>query len=179
MFSRRTHVPMLLIILGLACMHHCHNSFDRDSEDSIGQCDQGNQCTECYRSLVESLLSRDQNLFNLSKTFFPAHSNDRPQFVSITYRFNGTNDTRVWYWSEKGSYFIYPQQTFEYLSLFFGKASAFFAGTVTVTLDEECLYAEHFMHHLTQRVSESRSAHQEIDLYCMYFSWEEQGQRLT
>lgn len=61
---------------------------------------------------------------------------------------------RFWYWSEKGSYFIYPLQTFEYLSLFFGKAATFFTGTVTVTLDRECIAADwQFMQHLTQRVS--------------------------
>jgi hypothetical protein len=101
-------------------------------------------------------MSKDQNLFNLSKSFFPTNSNNRPEFVIITYVFKGTNETRVWYWSEKGSYLVYPLQTFEYLSLFFGKAAAFFTGTATVTLDEECLPTDgnnDFMQHLTQRVS--------------------------
>jgi hypothetical protein len=93
-------------------------------------------------------------LFNLSKAFFPTNSDDRPQFVTITYRFKHTTETKTWYWSEKGSFFVYPLQTFEYLSLFFGKASTFFAGSVTVTLDQECINAkEDFMQHLTQRVS--------------------------
>ena len=127
-----------------------------NSDDLIGQCDEGSNCTDCYQMLVISLLSKDQNLFNLSKAFFPTNSDDRPQFVTITYRFKDTNETKVWYWSEKGSFFVYPLQTFEYLSLFFGKASAFFSGSVTVTLDQDCLHAEHFMQHLTQRVSKNK-----------------------
>ena len=147
----KTPVPVifLLIILGL---HVCKCSLD-EADDLIGQCDEGSNCSECYQALVKSLMSKDKNLFNLSKAFFPTNSDDRPQFVTITYHFKNINDTRVWYWSQKGSFFVYPLQTFEYLSLFFGKASTFFVESVTVTLDQECLYAEHFMEHLTQRVS--------------------------
>ena len=147
-----------LIVLVLACIHtskcldghhHHHNH-----HIIIGECDEGHSCSECYRTLVKSLLSKDQNLFNLSKAFFPTNSDDRPQFVTITYCFKQSNETKTWYWSEKGSFFVYPLQTFEYLSLFFGKASAFFAGSVTVTLDQDCADAEEdFMQHLTQRVS--------------------------
>lgn len=147
----KTTVPVifLLIILGL---HVCKCSLD-EADDLIGQCDEGSNCSECYQALVKSLMSKDKNLFNLSKAFFPTNSDDRPQFVTVTYHFKNINDTRVWYWSQKGSFFVYPLQTFEYLSLFFGKASTFFVESVTVTLDQECLYAEHFMEHLTQRVS--------------------------
>ena len=147
------HVPVL-IILGLACTHISECSRNDNFDDLIGQCDRGSNCSECYQMLVISLLSKDQNLFNLSKAFFPTNSDDRPQFVTITYRFNETNETKTWYWSQKGSFFVYPLQTFEYLSLFFGKASTFFAGGVIVTLDQECINTEEeFMQHLTQRVS--------------------------
>lgn len=147
--NTRVPISILLIVLGLACIHICKCS----GGHVIGRCDEGHSCSECYQTLVRSLLSKDQNLFNLSKAFFPTNSNDRPQFVTVTYRFKDTNETKVWYWSEKGSFFVYPLQTFEYLSLFFGKASAFFIGNVTVTLDQECQHAELFMQHLTQRVS--------------------------
>ena len=155
MLKTRVVVLFLLIVLASACMHVCKCSLKLDKDDDfIGQCDEGSNCSECYQALVKSLLLKDKNLFNLSKAFFPTNSDDRPQFVTITYHFKDTNDTRVWYWSQKGSFFVYPLQTFEYLSLFFGKASTFFAGSVTVTLDQECLYAEEqFMQHLTQQVS--------------------------
>ena len=154
MLNARALVNFWLIVLGLACMYICKCSCD-DSDDLIGQCDEGANCSECYQELVKSLMSKDKNLFNLSKAFFPTNSDDRPQFIIITYRFKDINDTKVWYWSEKGSFFVYPLETFEYLSLFFGKASTFFVGNVTVTLDQECLYADdNFMEHLTQRVSE-------------------------
>ena len=152
--NAHARVSCLLIVLGLACMYTCKCSCN-NSDDLIGQCDEGANCSECYQELVKSVMSKDKNLFNLSKAFFPTNSDDRPQFVIITYRFKDINDTKVWYWSEKGSFFVYPLETFEYLSLFFGKASAFFAGNVTVMLDQECLYADDdFMEHLTQRVSE-------------------------
>ena len=150
-------VLFLLTALGLACMHVCEFSLELDeleSDDFIGQCDEGSNCSECYQTLVKSLLLKDKNLFNLSKAFFPTNSDDRPQFVTITYRFKDTNTTKIWYWSQRGSFFIYPLQTFEYLSLFFGKASTFFVGSVTVTLERECIHAEEeYMQHLTQRVS--------------------------
>jgi hypothetical protein len=145
----------VLILLVAACMHICKCSLKLDEADGIiGQCDEGINCSECYQTLVKSLLLKGNNLFNLSKTFFPTNSDDRPQFVTITYHYKDTNETKVWYWSQKGSFFVYPLQTFEYLSLFFGKASTFFVGSVTVTLDQECINAEEeFMQHLTQRVS--------------------------
>ena len=144
-----------LIVLVLAYIHTCKcPDGHHHHHHIIGRCDEGHSCSECYRTLVKSLLSKDQNLFNLSKAFFPTNSDDRPQFVIVTYRFKQSNETKTWYWSEKGSFFVYPLQTFEYLSLFFGKASAFFAGSVTVTLDQNCVNAEEdFMQHLTQRVS--------------------------
>ena len=159
MFMAHTTVKILLIVLGLLCAHVC--SEYSGIEPNIGQCDnESDNCSTCYQALVKSLMSKDQNLFSLSKSFFPTNSNDRPQFVTVTYLFKGTNETKVWYWSEKGSYFIYPLQTFEYLSLFFGKAAVFFTGSVTVTLDEECRpTSDDFMQHLTQRVST-------IILYC-------------
>ena len=156
--NTRIAVNILLFALGLMCVHLCkcsQTSNDSDKNLIVGQCgDEGENCTACYQALVKSLMSKDQNLFYLSKAFFPTNSNDRPQFVTITYCFKDTKETKIWYWSEKGSYFIYPLETFEYLSLFFGKASAFFTGNVTVTLDQECLHADDdFMEHLTQRVS--------------------------
>jgi hypothetical protein len=156
MLKNCASVLILLIAFGSACVHICKCSLKLDETDNnnIGQCDEGNNCSECYQKLVKSLLLRDNNLFNLSRAFFPTNSDDRPQFVTITYRYKDTNETKVWYWSQKGSFFVYPLQTFEYLSLFFGKASTFFVGSVTVTLDQECINAEEdFMQHLTQRVS--------------------------
>ena len=147
-------VNLLLILFGLLLVHVCKCTDDPDNNFMIGQCDNGSDnCSVCYLTLVKSLLSKDQNLFNLSQAFFPTNSGDRPQFVTITYRFKDTNDTKLWYWSEKGSHFVYPLQTFQYLSLFFGKSAVFYSGNVTVTLDQECLSADNFMQHLTQRVS--------------------------
>ena len=150
--AKHSHVcEFLLVVLGLMCVHLCKCSQTSDDSDNfiVGQCgNEGENCTTCYQALVRSLMSKDQilNLFNLSKAFFPTNSNDRPQFVIIMYRFKDSlrNENRSWYWSEKGSFFVYPLETFEYLSLFFGKASAFFTGKVTVTLDQECLHAGAF-----------------------------------
>ena len=93
--SQHVPVSILLIVFGLACIHICKCS----GNHVIGRCDDRHSCSECYQRLVRSLLSKDQNLFNLSKAFFPTNSNDRPQFVTVTYCFKGTNEFKVWYWT--------------------------------------------------------------------------------
>ena len=150
MKSHRVYEILLLLLCSplLVPVYKC-----ADSE--IGDCEEGRaNCSSCYLTLVKSLLSKDGNLFNLSRAFFPANNFGRPQFITIYYHFKDLNETKTWYWSEDGAYFIYPMQTLQFLSLFFGRASAYFAGEVEVTLDKECLEASSTtMQHLTQRVS--------------------------
>ena len=100
-------------------------------------------CAVCYDALKESLLKRDDNVRKLSETFFPPRGN-LPEFVTVKY-YIGDNDTspEVWFWTHDSSYLFFPLQTFQYLSLYFGKPATLFARQINLTLDAECLGAQH------------------------------------
>ena len=126
-----------------------------DSDVQFGGCQPENlTCSECYYKLKEILLKSDTNVRALSTTFFPPKDN-LPEFVVVTYCFDDIcNRTRTWYWTHDSSYLFFPPQTFQYLSLFFGKPATFITKNVTLMLDEECYEAHIDMFNLlTQRVS--------------------------
>ena len=122
----------------------------------FGECSPGkDSCRDCYISLAQHLFQNDENVFNLSKAFFPPETNT-PDFVVVRYHLqNATyNDTKVWFWGASASFFMYPIATFQFLSLFFGKPNAFWAAEVDVTLNAtECEGAKNeHLTLLTQRV---------------------------
>ena len=127
---------------------------------TIGKClPQKRSCSECYRTLKESLLKRDDNVRKLSEAFFPPRDNP-PEFVKVTYYFGknstgeNSTDKQVWFWSHESSYLFFPMETFQYLSLYFGKSATYFSREVTLNLDSECSEVQHdIMRLLTQRVS--------------------------
>ena len=140
---------LLLVFLTLALY-----GVSADSEVGFGVCQPENQtCTECYHKLKESLLRTDKNIQSLSTAFFPPKDNI-PEFVIVTYCFDEIcNKTRKWYWTHDSSYLFFPMKTFQYLSLFFGKPTAFFSRNVTLNLDADCHDASHeLLNLLTQRV---------------------------
>ena len=109
-----------------------------------------NTCSE------DSLLSRDDNIQNLSASFFPWNASN-PIFVTVNYKFNNSNHSEVWYWTTDSSYLFFEITTFQYLSLFFSKPATLFSQQVTLTLDEDCIEAaineDKMFKLLTQRVS--------------------------
>ena len=122
----------------------------------FGECSPGkDNCRDCYISLAQSLFQSDENVFNLSKAFFPPDTNT-PEFVVVRYHFQNAsyNDTKTWFWSASATYFLYPIATFQFLSLFFGKPEAFWTAEVDVTLNAtECEGAKNeHLTMLTQRV---------------------------
>ena len=122
---------------------------------TLGECQPPNMtCTNCYSALKESLQKRDDNVRKLSETFFPPSAN-QPEFVEVTYTFGeNSNNKQVWFWTHDSSYLFFPLETFQYLSLFFGKPALFFSQKVSLNLDEGCSGANHeIMRLLTQRVS--------------------------
>ena len=124
---------------------------------TFGEClPNSTSCTVCYKTLKESLLGRDDNIQQLSKTFYPPRANI-PQLVEVTYYFgeiSNTNNTQVWFWTQDSSYLFFPIQTFQYLSMFFGKPAEVFTRKMNLILDEDCLHAGHeILRLLTQRVS--------------------------
>ena len=124
---------------------------------AFGGCVEGNKsCKDCYLALKQELLKRDDNVFQLSRTFFPPDTNP-PEFVAVTYEYYDDlglmNGSQTWYWIEQSSYLLFPPDTFQYVSLFFGKPEEYYAQEVSVTLAADCKEADEMhMTLLTQRV---------------------------
>ena len=114
---------------------------------------------ECnFATLAKSLIS-DDNLYELSRNFFPPVKNS-PEFVEVTYTFTETSQTQTWYWSEPVSSFIHPPEVLQLMSLLFIKAHKFFSGNIQLALApvdnlsiSECAKDLEKMQLLTQRVS--------------------------
>ena len=136
-----------------------------DCQDSaFGECQpEKASCRDCYLGLVQEVLGRDENVFNLSQIFTPP-TFDQPSFVIVNYQFfnecNNNNDSCVdeihtWFWAKSGAYLLHPLATFQFISLLFGNAQPIYEREVYVTLDaRECygVSSDH-MTLLTQRVS--------------------------
>ena len=128
------------------------------SNATFGACIPGKEsCSECYFTMKQLLLGRDDNILNLSTAFFPPRSNI-PEFVTVTYLFdNNSSNPQIWYWSHDSSYLFFQFTTFQYLSLFFGKPAQLFSQEVTLTLDNTCATASNSSFRLlTQRVRQIR-----------------------
>ena len=125
----------------------------KEGSKNFGDCLEGHEsCSECYLTLKESLLSRDDNIQNLSAAFYPSSANI-PIFVTVTYNFNNSDQSDVWYWTTDSAYLFFEITTFQYLSLFFSKPADLFSQNVTLTLEEDCVRAnKNMIKLLTQRV---------------------------
>ena len=139
-----------------------HDVYPQRQDVIFGDCiTENHDCRDCYRALTQELFKRDDNVFKLSKAFFPPDTNP-PEFIAVTYCFIDEGDkghdiingTQTWYWVEQSSYFLFPPDSFQYLSLFFGKPEEFYAQEVSVTLNAtNCLGVKpEYLKLLTQRV---------------------------
>ena len=142
-------VSFILLVLTVAAAAHSRIN------PPFGSCPEGKgNCSECYLALKVSLLSRDDNVKNLSQAFFPPRALN-PEFVTVNYYFgDDTASSQVWFWTQDSSYLFFPLQTFQYLSLFFGKIASQVSQEVNLTLDSECNNTkDENLVLLTQRVS--------------------------
>ena len=130
---------------------------------TFGACLPGKEsCSECYLTLKQSLLGRDDNIQRLSNAFFPPRSNI-PEFVTVTYVFENSNESQIWYWTHDSSYLFFQFTTFQYLSLFFSKPAERFSQQVILTLNESCINAPNTTFRLlTQRVSVLKIPHPSV-----------------
>ncbi len=121
---------------------------------SFGACLPGKEsCSECYLTLKKSLLGRDDNIQRLSNAFFPPRANI-PEFVTVTYEFENTSESQIWYWTHDSSYLFFQFTTFQYLSLFFGKPAELFSQELNLILDQDCATTPNVTFRLlTQKVS--------------------------
>ena len=128
---------------------------DDQQGPTFGACQPGHDsCSQCYLALKQSLLGRDDNIQQLSRAFYPWNASN-PVFVTVTYNFENSNKSKVWYWTVDSSFLFFQITTFQYLSLFYSKPAGFFSQKVHLTLDENCTEASEDMFKLlTQRVSE-------------------------
>ena len=113
-------------------------------------------CSLSFSVLENSLLSSEQNRFNLLRAFYPSRD-AQPVFVTVNYTFisddNSSVDSRTWYWSESEFYLIQPLEIFQFTSLFFSNF-AYRQGTVDLMLGPGCAETTtDRMEMLTQRVS--------------------------
>ena len=146
------NVTQFVLILAIAM---CNSGVSTTNVTFGSECEPTKMgCSECYIVLKESLLKRDENVRKLSETFFPPQAS-LPEFVEVTYIFGGNiSNKQVWFWTHESSHLFFSMETFQYLSLFFGKPAALFSQKVNLTLDVECSDANHdIMRLLTQRVS--------------------------
>ena len=139
----------LIAICVLLQLHNMHTA--AQANGSSGSC-------SSYSELESSLLATDENILNIEKVFYPPEENV-PEFVNVTYTFEGSDDTSVWYWSSKTSHFLHPFEVLQFLSLLFSKPAHYYTGNVTITLKNECadllnnLNTMNILQLLTQRVS--------------------------
>ena len=139
-------------------------------EQGYSRCNEGkDSCHDCYAELVRAVLENDDNIFSLSKAFFPPRTNPA-EFVAVTYHFQNESmdEPSVWFWTEQSSYLLHPLHTFQFLSLFFGKPEAFYTQEADVTLNATDCWGVDDTHLelLTQRVSAQSSNHTTMyDIY--------------
>ena len=111
-------------------------------------------CSHSFHLLEADLLSRPQNRYNLTAAFFPPRESN-PVIIEVNYKYEGSNITNLWFWSESEFYFIQPLEIFVYTSLFFAN-QPYRKGSVTLELSTDCLkVGSAQMKVLTQRVSPS------------------------
>ena len=112
---------------------------------------QNNTCQSSFHSLEQDFLSRVDNRYKITRTFYHPR-NPRPVVIKIHYSYpDGANQT--WFWSESQFYLIQPLEIFQYTSLFFSNLPHR-QTQVTLALSQECEgIGDEFMEVLTQRVS--------------------------
>lgn len=84
-------------------------------------------CSSNYTVLENALLGTNDNLFQMSTTYFnPEYIN--PVYVDVFYHFGNTDTPARYKWSASSLYLIVPPSALQYLSLFF---SYFEKGSMT------------------------------------------------
>ena len=114
-------------------------------------------CKECYLTLVKSVLGNSDNVFNLSNVF-TSGDHDDPSFMIVNYEFefhDQPSQREIWLWAETQTYFLYPLDVFQFISLYFGNPREFYETSVSLSLNgTECYGVKNeYMRLLTQRVS--------------------------
>lgn len=127
------------------------------NEDLTIKCDQGESCTQCYKTLVDEVLSRDTNVYNLQQAFFSPYGSV-PVFVTVRYHYLMNESIEIgsdiYFWSSAIYFFFHPVNIFQFTSLLFSDP-ALRTETLDLHLNASCSGTQNQEHLtlLTQRVS--------------------------
>lgn len=130
-------------------------------------------CTT-YKALESFLLNNDENVVNISRSFFPPYLTNVntsmgyraygkiPVFATIIYHYevqpnidtgNQYASEEVWLWGESEFHLLEPKNVFQFTSLFFGR-TGYHSTLIHLTLPDICKNASNIhMELLTHRVS--------------------------
>ena len=123
--------------------------------EKIGDiCGNETTCATCFRRLVNSAITPEQNQFEMQEAFFPPEVAN-PVYVVVHYSFIGREENVTWYWSQSQYYAsFHPLPVYQLTSLFFGDFK-FHTEELSLTLESDCFEApEQYMRLLTQRVKQ-------------------------
>lgn len=146
----------ILVLVAAALLNNiCGKSYlssTNESDDQIAQCEkEHSNCTECYITLVKSLMYNDENVYNLQRVFLPP-TKETPVFVIVNYNFSDAGN-KTWYWTEETSLLLHPIAGFQFFSLFFGNYQ-WRVSELNITLSSDCYGTrEDYLELLTERVS--------------------------
>ena len=162
------YVRLCSVILMIAGTSELTQNRIEDVEDGIqsndsygmpqfGECPpEKDNCQDCHLRLVANLLGNDENVFNLSRAFFPPNNNPAYSLIVNYHFYNDTIDEiHTWFWANSAVNYLFPMIVLQFLSFFFSKPQPLHHRTVYLTLDATyCLgVSNKHMELLTQRVS--------------------------
>ena len=146
--------------------HQCHD-FQGDSDDGklavillLAVPPAHSACNNSYQELRDLLLEDDENVYQLSTTFYHPDL-ENPLYVDVFYHFANSNESVHYIWSTFSYYLIIPPQAVGYLSLFFSYISEERITKLNLQLPAECeglkdnleTEVDNFLFVTTQRVN--------------------------
>ena len=111
-------------------------------------------CATCYETFANALVNSENNLYEISKAFFPIDQ-VAPVEVDVTYQSMNSSVNLQYHWIVGGFYVYQPLKIFMLRSLLFSPP-AYREGSVTVFLPDNCFNTTNeweFFDYTTQRVS--------------------------
>ena len=103
-------MKLFLIFIASVCTISSVNS---TSTAEVGNC-------SSYYELLTNLYTTGDNLFNLTKVFYPPRDQP-PPFIHVTYTFNDVDCSVDYLWAEGGFLLIQPPSIFQLTSLLFNQ----------------------------------------------------------
>ena len=144
-----------LVLLNIVFLLLCKCSAQK-TENISEICDTGATCATCFRQLVNSAITPEQNQLNMQKAFFPPDVANPVYVVVHYYDITKMKENKTWYWAESQYYAsFHPLPVYQFTSLFFGDFK-FRVKELSLMLESDCFKAlPEYMMLLTQRVNKA------------------------